>query len=136
VTPLSDNERERFDALFDLVVEVLPASFHELLEEMPVVIDDEPSAELRRQLDLPTGADLCGLHTGIALTDRSVEQSGVPSDVIRLFRRGIILTARGRRTFRSDADGAVREEIRITLLHEIGHHFGLTEDDLDDLGYG
>lgn len=131
--PLSETERDRFDALFDLVVEALPQALRDLLEEIPVVIDDEPTVDLRGQLDLPPGAGLCGLHSGIALTERSVEQSGVPSDVIRLFRMGIILIARDRRSL--GADEAVREEIRITLLHEIGHHFGLTEDDLESLGY-
>jgi predicted Zn-dependent protease with MMP-like domain len=74
-------------------------------------------------------SDLCGLHWGIPLTARSVEHSATFPDRMMLFR-GPILRVAGRR--RQDLE----EQIRITLLHEIGHHFGLDEDDLAALGYG
>jgi predicted Zn-dependent protease with MMP-like domain len=77
--------------------------------------------------------ELCGLHTGVAITDQSVEDSGrLPTD-IHLFRVGIVALAGG--WGGRDAEERIGDEIRITLLHEIGHHFGLEEDDLADLGY-
>jgi hypothetical protein len=79
------------------------------------------------------------------MTERSVEPGEVDLPMIHIFREGIIACAGGWSPWRvSSPDGEilegggedlVREEIRITLLHEIGHHFGLDEDDLDRLGY-
>lgn len=132
-------ERDRFDALLESVLDALPAQYRRLLDEAPLVVEDEPSAELLAQLGFPAGDDLCGLHEGLARTERSIEMPSLP-DVITLFRRGIIDQAGGWETTGCQAEprggeAAVREEIRITLLHEMGHHFGLDEDDLDRLGY-
>lgn len=140
-------QRERFDALLQEAIEALPRHLHHLLDEVPLVVDDRPSPELVKSLakewgEKPTRdfADgLCGLHTGIPLTERSVSHSGVMPTEVRLFREGIINTAggwdAGEDETDDDVDDAVYEEIMITLLHEIGHHFGLDEQDLKDLGY-
>ena len=81
----------------------------------------------------PDAADeICGLHTGTAITEQSVERPDLPT-VINLFRRGIVSLAGG--WDQAGADDEVYEEVRTTLLHEIGHHFGLDEGDLEELGY-
>ena len=67
------------------------------------------------------------------MTERSVEHTlDLPED-IRLFRSGIVSLAGG--WDQEEADDVVYEEIMVTLLHEIGHHFGLDEEQLDELGY-
>ncbi len=111
----------------------LPAHLLELLEEVPLIVEDEPSRQLAEEMGLEPGEDLCGLHWGVALTHRSVEHSGGMPDRMMLFRGPIMRVANWRRG--GDRAG-LREQIRITLLHEIGHHFGLDEDDLERLGYG
>jgi predicted Zn-dependent protease with MMP-like domain len=135
------SERERFDALVEEVLASLPESVRRLLDEAPVVLEDRPSRAMLRELGIdPSEDDLCGLHTGIPLTQRSVSDHGILPDVIHLFREGIVDQAGGWEEG-EDAEGPyggverIREEIRITLLHEIGHHFGLDEDDLERLGY-
>ena len=134
-------ERERFDALVEEVLAALPQSVHEMLEESPLVVDDFAPRALIREVGLdPDEDDLCGLHSGFALTQRSVSQSGEVPDQIQIFRRGIIDAAGGWDAGEDDegpygGPEAVREQIRITILHEIGHHFGLGEDDLERLGY-
>jgi predicted Zn-dependent protease with MMP-like domain len=136
-------ERERFDHLFDQVFEALPPEVRARFEVTPVVVEDHPSDDLLLDLgmDPKDKSSLCGLHTGVALTERSVDDGGDPEDVINIFREGIIETAGGWEPWTSDdgekfgGDGAVTEQIRITLLHELGHHFGLDEDDLAELGY-
>jgi predicted Zn-dependent protease with MMP-like domain len=135
------SERERFDRLFEEVYESLPPGLLARLEEVPVVLEDHPSPELLRSMGMdPQEDDLCGLHSGVPLTHRSVEHQSL-EDVITLFREGILDEAGGWEEW-TDDDGTplggeerVREEIRITLLHEIGHHFGLDEEDLERLGY-
>jgi predicted Zn-dependent protease with MMP-like domain len=121
--------RAKFDGLLEEVLAELPAHIHDLLDEMPLVVDDEPSRELFESLGMdPRESDLCGLYSGRPLTHRSVEQSGVLPDRVQIFRGPIARVAR--------AHGVeLKREIRITVLHEIGHHFGLDEDQLKALGY-
>lgn len=139
---LPDWERERFDRLLDRVMQSLPTRLHELLEEAPLIVDDCPTAELLEEMGLdPDLDDLCGLYSGIPLTERRHDASGELPETIHVFRRGIIDEAGGWEPGTDDdgrafgGDDEVMRQIRITVLHEIGHHFGLSEDDLSALGY-
>jgi predicted Zn-dependent protease with MMP-like domain len=125
-------DRERFDALLEAVLASLPRDLHALLEEAPLVVDDAPDPTMLRELGVDGEVEmLCGLHSGVPITERSPEAGDGGLEIIHLFRAGIMEEAGG-----SGADDAdIAREIRITLLHEIGHHFGLDEDDLFDLGY-
>ncbi len=137
--------QKRFDALLQDAIDSLPPAYARLLEEIPVVAEDRPSAALIAELIKdgvlpaaspgapPDDSDLCGLHSGIAITEQSVESSGHLPPTIHVFRDGIVSLAGG--WDQDHADDAIYEEVRITLLHEMGHHFGLDEDDLDALGY-
>jgi predicted Zn-dependent protease with MMP-like domain len=134
---MTDAERDRFDALVEDAIAELPPRVAALLDEVPLVVLDEPDAAMLRDLGIDPadeGApeEICGLHTGTALTERTVEHPDLPT-VIHLFRRGIINLAGGWE--QEGAEDEIYEEVRTTLLHEIGHHFGLDEDDLAELGY-
>jgi predicted Zn-dependent protease with MMP-like domain len=136
---VTEAQREVFDAILDRQIEALPQQLHALLEEVPLIVEDEPTAELLRELGMEPDDELCGLHSGVALTERSVmppAEMDVP-DHMMLFR-GPILRLSGYDMSRSGrrAHRRLEEEIHVTLLHEIGHHFGLDEDDLASLGYG
>lgn len=134
---VNDHEREVFDRLLEGHLASLPEHIHGWLDEVPLIVDDEPSPALLADLGMnPDDDDLCGLHTGIPLTERSVEDDGYVPDDIRLFRGPIMRLAGW--SCRPRPLGSRRElsrQIHITLLHELGHHFGLDEDDLDCLGY-
>ncbi len=142
---MKKDERERFDALLGDVLHELPPRLHTLLEESPLIVEDYPSRELLEELGMDPESErssLCGLHSGTPLTERSYLHDADMPETIHLFREGIVSQAGGWETW-EDEEGTgwggekkVREEIRITLLHEIGHHFGLEEDDLEELGYG
>jgi len=125
--------RDLFDAHFEQVLREMPARVHELLREVPLIVEDYPSRELRRSLGVRRKDGLCGLYTGIPLGKRSVEHSGVPSDVVHIFRAGLLAMASDRRGT-VDAD-ELRSQIRITILHELGHYHGLNEQELEQLGY-
>lgn len=106
---------------------------HELIEKVPLHVEDYPSAEVMARLKVRRRWQLCGLYTGIPLTGRSVQHSGTLPDVVTIYREGIMETAR-------DACGQVRtkplrQEIRVTILHELAHHHGLDEGELRKLGY-
>lgn len=131
---MTQDERDYFDRQLDKVMERMPPQVHQLLEKVPMFVEDHPSREVMQRMGIRRRDQLCGLYTGIPLTDRSVMHSGVLSDVIHIYREGIlsmVVDAFGRIDER-----ALREQIRITVLHELGHHHGLDEDDLDELGYG
>lgn len=135
-------ERERFDALVERVIAALPVELREMIEETPVIVEDHPSPSLLQELGMdPDEEGLCGLHSGVPLTERSVGDSALP-DVVTLFREGIVDEAGGWEEWIDEDDAhyggeaAVMQEIRVTLLHEVGHHFGLSEEDLERMGYG
>ncbi len=139
---MSPADQERFDALVEEVMENLPPGFRKLLDEVPVIVEDRPSRELIAELreegviapDEAADDDaLCGLHSGVAFTEAAIDDTGrLPSDIY-LFREGILKQAGG---WKGDGDEEdVYEEIWVTLLHEVGHQFGLSEEDLEGLGF-
>ncbi len=134
---MTDAERTRFDDLLEAVLNGLPAQVVALLDEVPLIVLDEPTPEILRSLDVPRelwaaeARTLCGLYSGHSVLERSVETSGELPEQIHIFRRGTVSAAGG-----WDDEHALVEEIQITVLHEIGHHFGLDEEDLERLGYG
>ncbi|MGO9115483.1 MAG: metallopeptidase family protein [Thermoguttaceae bacterium] len=127
-------DRKHFDEQVDKVLAEMPRQVHELLERVPLHVEDHPSEEVMLDRGVEYLDDLCGLYTGIPLTQRSIEHSGTLPDVVTIYREGILSAAVGRDG--RIRDGRLRREIRITILHELGHHHGLTEDDLRTLGYG
>lgn len=135
---LTSDQRRTFDEILDRLVAELPEQLHTLLEEVPLIVEDEPSAILLTEMDLdPRTTELCGLHWGVPLTQRSVEHGSRLPDRMMLFRGPILRLSGYRRGRWGRTDtGPLEEQIRVTLLHEIGHHFGLDEDDLARLGYG
>lgn len=130
---MTPRERARFDRLLEEALGHLPGHLRALLDEVPLIVDDRPTAAMLQSLGLESDESLAGLHTGIPMTERSVEHSGVMPDEIRIFREGVVDIAGGWKG--PEADDRVYDEIWITLLHEMGHHFGLDEDDLTALGY-
>jgi predicted Zn-dependent protease with MMP-like domain len=98
------------------------------LEEIAVEIRDRPAAGQLRKVGLRRDGLLLGLYHGRPRTHRSVLDDGVMPDVIYLFQEDIELM--------SDDAESLKRQVRMTTLHEIGHHYGMSEQDLDDLGYG
>ncbi|MEO1584508.1 MAG: metallopeptidase family protein [Planctomycetota bacterium] len=133
---MTPGDRTVFDRCFEEVFRALPPAIRSMIErDLAVIVEDEPTADMLADVGMAgePAESLLGLHTGVPLTEQSVEDHGVSPPIVHLFRAGLLAEA-------SSADGTIdgerlREQIRITLLHEIGHHYGLDEDDLDALGY-
>ena len=131
---MNHSTRRRFDEQLEWVLERLPPLIHELIEKVPLHVEDHPSPEVIERMGVEYVDDLCGLYTGIPIGEKSVTHSGVLPDVVTIYRQGILTAA-------ADRHGRIGthrlcEEIRVTILHELAHHHGLTEDDLRRLGYG
>ena len=120
--------KAHFADLVERALAELPPQFAEFLEEVPVEIRDRSTPAQRRRAGVHRDDLLLGLYQGIPRTHRSVEHSGVAPDVIYVFQEDVELA--------SDSEQDLVEQVRTTVLHEIGHHFGLDEDELDELGYG
>jgi predicted Zn-dependent protease with MMP-like domain len=126
--------RELFDGQVELVLAELPQQVLDFMKDVPLVVEDYPSREVMERMKIRHPAHLYGLYTGIPLIKRSVNNWGVPSDVVNIYRLGILSKSRARGGGFDEAE--LRNQIRRTILHEYGHHVGLTERDLRDLGYG
>ena len=116
--------RMEFELLVGNAVRKLPPRYKRRLEGVAVVIEDEPSPEQRRELGLAPDEMLFGLYDGVPLTDpeRYTAPIGFPDRII-LYQRTFERSCATRQE--------VEEEIRLTILHEVGHHFGLDEDHLE-----
>jgi predicted Zn-dependent protease with MMP-like domain len=126
--------RDRFDEQLDWVLERMPPLIHQLIEQVPLHVEDYPSEEVMHQMHVRHIDDLCGLYTGIPIGQKSVTHSGTLPDVVTIYREGILTAA-------ADQEGRIRttrlrEQMRITILHELAHHHGLSEEELQQLGYG
>lgn len=114
---------EEFEELVRKAVRRLPASYRRLLDNIAVVVEEEPSKEVLDEMGLESEDDLLGLYTGTAKGEESFfDPAGhLPSRVI-IYRGPIMRLCRTREE--------VLQEVRDTVAHEIGHHFGLDDDEM------
>ncbi len=119
--------RARFEKALREALDDLPEMFRGALSNVAVVIEDRPPDWLLDELEIPPDDTLYGFYHGVPLPERSVSDSGTLPDKISVYREPLEEDFPDRREL-------VRE-IRTTLLHEIGHYFGMDEDELSRLGY-
>lgn len=119
------DESVTFEELVTEALDSLPPDIAEMMDNVEVIVEDEPPVhQLKR---LPRGHTLFGLYEGIPLTKRGVYDRALP-DRITIYRGPITRSAR--------SSLAIREQVRRTVIHEIGHHFGIGEQRLHELGWG
>ena len=111
-----------FEELVAKALEQLPDEFAKELDNVAVVVEGDPEAEVLVAVGLdPEEDDLFGLYQGIPLTERDSRYSALP-DRIAIYRRPILRACTSRRQ--------VIREVRDTVLHELGHHLGMEEEDM------
>lgn len=110
--------RDRFEELVGESLDLIPPDFAAAMDNVVVLIED-------RNPDEPT---LLGLYHGVALTERTSDYGGVLPDRIFIYREAILDICH-------DEDDVVNE-VAITVVHEIAHHFGVDDDRLHELGWG
>lgn len=119
---------DQFERLVADAVAQVPEHLRGYLDNIVIEVQDLPDRDTLRRTGLRSRRDLLGLYVGIPLTGRSVALSGNLPDKIVIYQANI------ERLCRTEAQ--IVEQVRRTVLHEIGHHFGLDEDDLAEHGYG
>lgn len=120
--PLMRVPPEEFEALVEQALAGLPEEWADLLDNVAVMVEDEPDPEDLEAMGMDPGEDLLGLYQGVPLDERNTFYMGALPDRVILYRGPILRTCENRRD--------VIREIRDTLVHELGHHFGMEEEDM------
>jgi predicted Zn-dependent protease with MMP-like domain len=116
-----------FDRALRRALSELPPVFRDALSNVAIVVEDWPPDWLLDELGIPPEDTLYGFFHGVPLPERSIQDSGNLPDNISIYRGPL------EEDFPNPSELA--REIRITLLHEIGHYFGMGEEELEKLGY-
>ena len=110
--------RERFEELVAEALDTVPEELTRLIDNCVVLVEDDAPAD---------DPDLLGLYDGVPLTERDSTYSMAVPDRILIFRNPTLQMC--------DTEDDIVEEVRITVVHEIAHHFGIDDDRLHELGY-
>ncbi len=122
---IESRDRDVFEQQIEQVIARLPERFREAARNIQIIVEEEPSPELLAEDD--SDEPLLGLYVGTPLPDRSFGEVPALPDRIYIFRGPLERMSRSRKE--------LREQIRITVLHELAHYFGLDDDRLLALGY-
>jgi predicted Zn-dependent protease with MMP-like domain len=117
VVPI-EMSRERFEELVDEALDAIPAEIAGVVRNVVVLVEDEAP---------PDDPELLGLYDGVALTERDANHSLELPDRIFIYRNNLLDLC--------DSEEELVEEVNITVVHEIAHHFGIDDDQLHELGY-
>lgn len=117
-----------FDRIVQQAVARIPMEIRRHLDNILITVQRRPSAEMLRESGLPPGQTLFGLYWGVPLTERSIMDPPLFTDAIYLFQEPLEQHCTTRRE--------LIEEIEITVVHEIAHALGLSDAQLEALGYG
>lgn len=129
--PMTDEE---FEDVIQEALDAMPDRFLRALDNVGITYEDEPSAEQQDCADWGTShegtGELLGLYEGLPLTERGGDYGGFGCDV-----PDVITIFKGPHERAFATRGQMVEEIKKTVIHEIGHYFGLDEDQLAAMGY-
>jgi len=118
---------EEMETIAREAMESLPAPFAEHLGAVVLMVEEFADAETLRVMEIEDPFELTGIYEGLPISERSVEHSGTMPDRVRLFRRAILDEWAERGNERLD------HLVRHVLIHEIGHHFGFSDEDMHAL---
>jgi len=117
-------DRPAFEKLVQNSLRSLPRRFKQKMENITIEIEDKPSPALLRDMGIESGT-LFGLYQGVPLTEREWNYGNVLPDRIVIYQRPIEAAA-------SSSEG-IEEIVRDTVMHEIGHYFGFSDSELDEM---
>jgi predicted Zn-dependent protease with MMP-like domain len=117
--------RPEFEELVRQALDTLPRRFRKEMKNIAVVVEDEPSPELLREMEVPRGETLFGLYQGTPLTERPWDFGNALPDRITIFQGPI----EDECATEDEAITAIGE----TVIHEVGHYFGLSEEELEEI---
>lgn len=120
--------REHFESLVEAALDGLPDDILAMLDNVVIVVADAPTPEQLRDATMVGKAELLlGLYEGVPLTARTSAYGLVLPDKITLFQQALEATC--------PTEDALREEVQATVIHELAHHFGISDQRLSELGW-
>jgi predicted Zn-dependent protease with MMP-like domain len=117
--------RQRFEALVSDAIRTLPRRFRDQMNNIAIIVEDEPSDELLAEMEIEPPDTLFGLYQGTPLPERRWDFGNVLPDRILIFQGPIEGVC--------ESEDEVISEVGETLIHEIGHYFGLSEDEIAEI---
>jgi predicted Zn-dependent protease with MMP-like domain len=118
-------KRARFERLVAEAVSLIPRRFRQEMRNLALVVEDEPDAALLEEMDIEPPDSLYGLYQGTPLTERGGSFGNELPDVITIFQRPIEEDC--------EDEDEIRGVIGETLIHEVGHYFGLSEEEIEEI---
>jgi len=118
-------KRRRFETLVTEALGEIPRRFREAMTNVAVVVEDEPSPELLEEMEVEPPDTLFGLYQGTPLTEREWSYGNALPDRITIFRRPIEEAC--------EDENEIIDEIAQTVIHEFGHYFGLSEEEIEEI---
>jgi predicted Zn-dependent protease with MMP-like domain len=118
-------ERAKFEALVADALRGIPARFRRTMQNLAIVVEDEPPRSLLREMDIAPPDTLFGLYQGTPLTERRWDYGNALPDRIVIFQ--------GPHEREADSEDELIISIGETLIHEIGHYFGLSEEEIEEI---
>ena len=115
-------DKQQFEELVISAIHELPGYFREKMENITIQVEDLPNKSTLKQLGYQSPYSILGLYQGVPVTRRGIHYRNVMPDKITIFRKSILHKNNNRQ--------AIKEDIKRVVLHEIGHYFGLNEQDL------
>jgi predicted Zn-dependent protease with MMP-like domain len=120
-------DRNSFEKLIRSAIRELPEEFRSKLKNIAIIVEDYPSDELLKQMGVSPDDTLFGFYDGVPLTERGFFEAPLHPDRILIFQRAI--------EDECDSPEEIKEEVKVTLVHEIAHFFGIDDDYLEEIGY-
>jgi predicted Zn-dependent protease with MMP-like domain len=117
--------RDRFTRLVEETLRDIPHQFREAMKNVAVVVEDAPSPELLEDMEMEPDDALFGLYQGVPLTERDSRYGNTLPDRISIYQRPIEEAC--------EDDEDIRQCVAETVIHEFGHYFGLSEEEIEEI---
>jgi len=117
--------RERFTRLVEEALHDIPRQFRDAMKNVAVVVEGAPSEELLAEMEMEPGDTLFGLYHGTPLTERDSHYGNTLPDRISIYQRPIEEAC--------EDDEDIRQCVAETVIHEFGHYFGLSEEEIEEI---
>jgi predicted Zn-dependent protease with MMP-like domain len=122
---MREMNKTRFTKLVEEALRDIPHRFRDAMKNVAVVVEDEPSPELLEEMEMGPGDTLFGLYQGIPLTERDSQYGNTLPDRISIYQKPIEEAC--------DDDEDIRQCVAETVIHEFGHYFGLSEEEIEEI---
>ncbi len=120
--------RKEFEDAVEKALEMIPEMFRAQLNNMTITVEDLPSQDLLQEMEMSPDETLFGVYVGVPLPERSVYEPPLYPDVIIIFQEPLMAACHSVKE--------LEDEIAVTVVHELAHYLGLSEERLEELGYG